>query len=398
MNAFKGVSEKLLRHRLSRREFTRRAAALGLTASTVATGRAAIPARARAQDKGTLGYWGAPIEVPGDDWSQVEEDLGYKIFFQDNGSALGPVISRLAAGGAEDQFDIVSLNRGAQRELAAGGFIVEVDPSRVENAAKAHSYWPLDSDLYKYEGKLYGIPIMGNGDSVAYLPDRTSGVIDSYGALFDPEFKGRTALEGRWSASMQKTATYLKFHNLAAIDDPSEMKPEELTAVADFLIEHKKNGQFRTFWNGWEDAITLMGTEEVIVMDTWEPVVYALREQGMNVEYAEPKEGYMLWLVANYLLKSAVDRGQEQAYYDMTNYQFGGWYGATITGLRGYITATSLAQEYAKEHPDEFDYERIKEIQDGAERKFQVIGGYWENMRPEYLEDYEREFQRVLSA
>src|SRR5215212_1247802 len=111
MNAFNGVNEKLLRHRLSRREFTRRAAALGLTASTVATGRAAIPARARAQDKGTLGYWGAPIEVPGDDWSQVEEDLGYKIFFQDNGSALGPVISRLAAGGAEDQFDIVSLNR-----------------------------------------------------------------------------------------------------------------------------------------------------------------------------------------------------------------------------------------------------------------------------------------------
>ena len=103
---------------------------------------------------------------------------------------------------------------------------------------------------------------MGNGDSVAYLPDKT-GEITSLEALFDPEFKGKTALENRWSAAMIKTAIYLKGNDLESINDPGDMTPDELKAVADFLIEKKKEGQFRTFWNGWEDAISLLGNEEV---------------------------------------------------------------------------------------------------------------------------------------
>lgn len=304
-------AEAFLNQELTRRQFLKRMAILGMSAAAMnsvlascGAPPAAEPVEAGQQPtaagsgelKGTINYWGSPIEVPGDDWGPIEQETGWKMNFVDNGSALGPVLAGLAAGTAQEQFDIISLNRGAQNVLVPEGHLVPVDASKFDNSKFAYDYWPLDSDLYKYNGELYGVPVMGNGDSVAYLPDRV-GEITSLGALFDPELKGKTALENRWSAAMIKTAIYLKGSEQAAIDDPGDMTPDELKLVADFLIENKKKGQFRTFWNGWEDAITLLGNEEVWVMDTWEPVVYALKAEGMNVEYAWPKEGFMFWLV-----------------------------------------------------------------------------------------------------
>ncbi len=31
----------------------------------------------------------------------------------------------------------------------------------------------------------------------------------------------------------------------------------------EFLIKHKTDGQFRTFWNGWEQGVQLVANEEV---------------------------------------------------------------------------------------------------------------------------------------
>jgi putative spermidine/putrescine transport system substrate-binding protein len=401
--------ERLTNDKLTRRQFLKSMLGLGISVASInsilaACGRPpASPVETGetpsggTTNKGTVNYWGSPIEIPGDDWGPIVQETGWEMNFVDNGSALGPVLAGLAAGTAQNQFDIISLNRGAQMVLAPENYIVPVDPAKFPNSAKAYNYWPLNSDLYKYEGKLYGIPVMGNGDSVAYLPDKT-GEITSLSALFDPDFKGKTALENRWSAALIKTAIYLKGNDLETIKDPGDMTPDELKLVADFLIEKKKEGQFRTFWNGWEDAISLLGNEEVWIMDTWEPVVYALKAEGKNVEYAWPKEGFMFWLVANYLLKGAVDRGKEQAFYDLCNFQFSGWYVAKIATVRGYLVPTGLGIEYAKAHPDEFDVAELERLQANARRKFEEYPGYWEHYAPTYMSDYEEQWQRVLSA
>jgi putative spermidine/putrescine transport system substrate-binding protein len=412
----KNVNRKLdqdinlfMNEKLTRRQFLKRMGILGLSIASMNTILASCgkppatptesskPTEVKSSNKGTINYWGSPIEIPGDDWGPIVQETGWQMNFVDNGSALGPVLAGLAAGTAQEQFDIISLNRGAQMVLAPDNYIVPIDPTKFSNSNKAYDYWPLNSDLYKYDGKPYGIPVMGNGDSVAYLPDKT-GEITSLGALFDPAFKGKTALENRWSAAMIKTAIYLKGNNIESINDPGDMKPDELKAVAEFLIEKKKEGQFRTFWNGWEDAISLIGNEEVWIMDTWEPVVYALKSQGKNIEYAWPKEGFMFWLVANYLLKGAVDRGKEQAFYDLCNYQFSGWYVAQIATVRGYLTPTSLGVDYAKAHPEEFDVQELERLQANARKKFEEYPGYWEHYAPTYMSDYEEQWQRVLSA
>ncbi len=45
----------------------------------------------------------------------------------------------------------------------------------------------------------------------------------------------------------------------------------------EFLIKHKRDRQFHTFWNGWEQGLQLLGQPEVRVMTGWEPIVYAAR-------------------------------------------------------------------------------------------------------------------------
>ena len=64
-------------------------------------------------------------------------------------------------------------------------------------------------DFIGYDGKIYGVPTVLQGDSFAYLPDQT-GELDSYAALFDPKFKGFVSLEDNYTTAGQKTALYLK--------------------------------------------------------------------------------------------------------------------------------------------------------------------------------------------
>jgi putative spermidine/putrescine transport system substrate-binding protein len=289
--------------------------------------------------------------------------------------------------------------------LVDNDLIVEIDTSQIPN-------WQKDTyiqqyiapgtpgfDFIGYKNKIYGVPTVLQGDSFAYLPDVT-GPLDSYGALFDPKWKGYVALEDNYTTAGQKTALYLKKNKLANIKDPSNMTPGELKTVIDFLIEKKKEGQFRVIWTGFEQAVNLLMNKEVYVMDCWEPMVFVARNKGLNVLYADPKEGYLLWAMAAYIV-NAPERTAEKtkAVYDLLNFMLGPWYGAKITEMRGYMTNPQAA-EYAKTHPDEFsakEAKKVAEISDGVKRKFDK-GGTWQNRWPTHVEEYESEWARFKAV
>ena len=117
------------------------------------------------------------------------------------------------------------------------------------------------------------------------------------------------------------------------------MTKEEFKTVIDFLIEQKKKGQFRVIWNSFEQAVNLITSKEVYVIDCWEPMVFVAKTKGIDAVYADPKEGYLLWAMAAYLVKNP-NRTAEQtaAAYALLDFMLGGWYGAKITDLRGYMT------------------------------------------------------------
>jgi putative spermidine/putrescine transport system substrate-binding protein len=122
--------------------------------------------------------------------------------------------------------------------------------------------WAKEIPYTSYDGKRYGLPVVINADSMIYLPDKV-GLIDSYAAVFDPKLKGRTSMEDAWINSVIFTAIYLKDNFEKNIKNPGDLDKDELEFVMAFLIQKKKEGQFRKFWNGWEDGLRLVLQSEV---------------------------------------------------------------------------------------------------------------------------------------
>lgn len=341
---------------------------------------------------------------PGD-WTKFEKATDDYVNVVSMGNGPSAVVNALLAGGGQFEFDIINIVGGMQKPLVDNDLIVPLDTLRLKNWAKdtyIESYLGKGTpgfDFIGYQDKIYGVPTVLQGDSFAYLPQET-GPLDSYAALFDPKFKGYVALEDNYTTAGQKTALYLKKSGQAQIGDPANMTPEEVKTVIDFLIEHKKAGQFRVIWSSFEQAVNLLTSKEVHVMDCWEPMVFVAKSQGHDAVYADPKEGYLLWAMAAYIVKNNERSASDmEDTYQLLDFMLGPWYGAKITLLRGYMT-NPQAPDYAKSHPDEFTAEeaaRVAEITEGVKRKFEQ-GGTWQNRWPAHVEVYEEEWQRFKAA
>jgi putative spermidine/putrescine transport system substrate-binding protein len=387
---------------LSRRQVLQAGAALSLGAGLVGSGRLAPRALAAGR---TLTIADVGVGDPGSDWSPFEEPTGDQVNLVSIGNAPSAVINQLIAGGGLTTFDVINIVGGMQKPLVDNDLILELDPSRLSNWKSnvyIEQYLASGTPGFQfigYEDRIYGVPTVLQGDSFAYLPQET-GDLDSYAALFDSRFKGFVALEDNYTTAGQKTALFLKRSGQAEINDPADMTPEEVRTVIDFLIEHKKAGQFRVIWSSFEQAVNLITSKEVHVIDCWEPMVFVARDQGHDVVYAAPKEGYLLWAMAAYVVNNP-ERNEEDlsATYELLNFMLGPWYGAKITLLRGYMT-NPMAPEYAQAHPEEFSPEeaaRIAEITDGVQQKFEQ-GGTWQNRWPTNVDVYEEEWQRFKAA
>jgi len=384
----------------SRRDLMR----LGIVSGAAAMAWSAGPERALAAG-GTLNFADIGVGDPDGDWSRFSKPSGWNVNLVAIGNAPSAILNVLVAGGGTASYDVINIVGGMQKPLVDNSLIEPIDTAKLPN-------WSKDANIQGflakgtpgfnfigYQDKVYGVPTVLQGDSFAYLPEKT-GPLDSYAALFDPKFKGYVALEDNYTTAGQKTALYLKHAKLADIANPDDMTAAEFKKVVDFLIDQKKKGQFRVIWSSFQQAVDLIVNKEVYVIDCWEPMVFVAKSKGIDAVYADPKEGYLLWAMAAYLTKNPKRTAETtQAAYELLNFMLGGWYGAKITVMRGYMTNTD-APDYAKAHADEFPADMAKKVADitqNVRRKF-AKGGTWQNRWPTQVDVYESEWSRFKAA
>ena len=383
---------------LSRREALKLALAAGASAGVL--GRLSS-----AHAAGTINFADIGVGDTDGDWSRYTKASGYNVNLVAIGNAPSEILNVLVASGGAGTYDVINIVGGMQKPLVDNDLIEELDTSKLPGWAKNRNIGEFLSkgspgfNFIGYNDKIYGCPTVLQGDSFAYLPEKT-GPLDSYAAMFDPKFKGYVALEDNYTTAAAKTALYLKASGKAQIANVDDMTADEIKTVVDFLIEQKKAGQFRVIWNSFQQAVDLLVNKEVYVMDCWEPMVFVAKSKGIDAVYADPKEGYLLWAMAAYIVKNP-NRSPEQtaAAYQLLDYMLGGWYGAKITTLRGYMTNTD-APEYAKANSGEFSAEeaaKVESITTNVRNKF-AKGGTWQNRWPTAVEAYEAEWSRFKSA
>ena len=202
------------------------------------------------------------------------------------------------------------------------------------------------------------VPQFYNCDSIGYRYDLIGRDIDSWGALLDPEFKGKSAIINDYLLTPGWAAGYLKASGIIPeIQRTGNMTHDELDKVIDYLIERKKDGQFRVIWEDYGQCVNLLASGEAWVTDAWNPVVEDVKKQGVVCKYAFPKEGFTAWYHGVAVRK---DTENMEAALDYVNFCLEGWWGSQVA-TQGYYSPTTTCDAYLKTtnntSPDYNDYE-----------------------------------------
>jgi putative spermidine/putrescine transport system substrate-binding protein len=388
---------------MTQAEFNRRQM-MALMGSTAAV--AGLPGAALAQD-GALKFWAPGIARVGEkDWSSMEAEAGISIAAIAKSARADEAIQKMVVGDGNALYDAMTDNGGGMEDaLASQNAIAELDVSRIPNWSIVEARY-LDggaaADTIRYEGKVVAIPYISNADALAFNYSVIGEELTSWEVLFDAQFKGRAALQNDFGPTLTNTAIYLKQSGKQDIENPSDMSEAEVKGVCQFLIEKKKAGQFRTFWDGFQNGVDLLASEEVLVASTWEPVqIVAGRKSGKDIRYGTMKEGHQAWNNVIMLTRGGLERGMDDAFYKLANLYLSPWFGArTLAGL-GFTPQMTGVNDYVDAHPEVFDDATKALIAGRLARKKErlaVPGNSWQNVFPTNNRAYQDWWSRVQAA
>ena len=387
---------------MNQHDFTRRQM-MALAGSAAAV--AGLGTAARANE--ALKLWTIGVaKVGAKDWSAMEAQAGISIAYNAKSARADEAIQKMVVGDGNALYDAMSDNGGGMEDaLASQGVITELDVSQIPNWANilpAYNEGGAAADTIRYDGKIVCVPYISNADSLAQNVSVIGEELDTWEALFDEQFKGRAAMQNDFGPTLTNTAIYLKQSGKQDIDNPSDMTPDEVKSVCQFLIEMKKKGQFRTFWDGFQNGVDLLASEEVLVSSCWEPIqVVAAKKSAKDIRYGTMKEGHQTWNNMFMLTKGGMERGQADNFYKLMNVYLSPWFGArTLAGL-GFTPQMQGVNEYVDANPDDFDDAAKAVIAARLERKqarIAVTGNAWQNVFPTNIRDYQDWWARVQAA
>ena len=393
---------------MRQQDFTRRVFVQSLAgvAALAATGR--VPG-VSAQDAQKLKLWAAVIhKVGAKDWTAMEQQAGVGIAYTTKSARADEAIQKMVVGDGNQLFDAMTDNGGGMEDaLASQGAIVPLDTSKIpnwKNILPIYNEGGMAAHTLRYEGQVVATPMNSNADSMAYDYQALGFHPDSWGVMLDSQFKGRVALQNDFGPTLTTMAIYVKESGKIDIEDPSNMKPDEVRAVCQFLIDYKKKGQFRTFWDGFQNGVGILASGEVLMSSCWEPIqIVAQKKTGekADIRYGTMKEGHQSWNNVLMLTKGGRERGVDDLYYKLANVYLSPWFGArTLAGL-GFGAQMTGVDAYIDSHPDDFSAAEKARVLDILERKnarYAVKGNAWQNVFPTHIRDYQDWWARLQAA
>ncbi|MEM9503017.1 MAG: extracellular solute-binding protein [Cyanobacteria bacterium P01_E01_bin.43] len=213
------------------------------------------------------------------------------------------------------------------------------------------------------------IPFQYNADTLGYRPDLINRPIETWGELFNEEFRGKTSILDIPQIGIMDAAMVAEALGLMTFADKGNMTKAEIDQIIGILKEQKAAGQFRAFWKTFDESVNLMASDEVVLQSMWSPAVAAVQSQGIECIYAPLKEGYRGWGGGVGLSKN-LEGIQLDAAYEYLNWMLEGWVGAFL-GRQGYYSA---APENSKQYMSEAEWAYWYEGQPASEDMVDPFG------------------------
>lgn len=323
---------------------------------------------------------------------KAQEDLGFKVEMR----ALSTEENNQIAITQPDQYDIFDGEYFSLPLVVPSGNLRPIDVNRVTDYDKIVSFFrtgtfdgmPVEQSQgtapYKVQ-YLKGadstefsetptdfatlIPFQYNADTLGYRPDLVGRKIESWGELFNEEFRGKTSILDIPQIGIMDAAMVAEALGLMTFGDKGDMTKAEIDQITEILKEQKRAGQFRAFWKTFDESVNLMTSGEVVLQSMWSPAVTAVQSKGIDCIYAPLKEGYRGWGGGIGLSKN-LEGAKLDAAYEYINWMLEGWVGAFL-GRQGYYSA---APENAKKYMSQAEWDYWYEGKEAAEDMVDPFG------------------------
>ncbi len=198
-------------------------------------------------------------------------------------------------------FDIISPTNVRSLQWSPLKLIQPFDMNRVNTTTVNSAMLKIGESEWNFEGKgVHWLPHIWGTEAMAWRTDLYSppGGIPSYGNVWQPEVQGKTMM--RPHSGMLGAGLYMETIGKLnpgdvwrAYQSEEKMRPvwEKITK---FVVDNKK--QIKLFWNDADSQKNGLLNEGVVVGQTWDGPVLALKSQGEPVTYQAPREGAMAWV------------------------------------------------------------------------------------------------------
>ncbi len=307
--------EKIPEKRITRRDFLKKSAKIGIGAGVGLTMMDSILMGGGGEEKAPAVIEGKKLEIRWLGWehynvkkltAEFENMYNCKVsagFFDANSEAY----NKLKAGGTRD-FDLVMADGFWPRLYATQGMSQPVDYDKLSNLKYSHDdFIPPKYVLLREEKGTnmiaapncwggYGFTV--NLEKIAE-EDRNTIML-----LFNEKYKGHLSTSGRHDENIALAGIYVCYHNGRTKDpnfNPYQLTDHELEEVKKMLIKQK--GLLVMRWHAVEDLERLMRSEVVWASPEWSGIYrriyfdYLDGKSDLQMDHIlQPKEGGLGWV------------------------------------------------------------------------------------------------------
>ncbi|SOD97175.1 extracellular solute-binding protein [Caenispirillum bisanense] len=255
-----------------------------------------------------------PISVRFDGWGGVTSEAFRKYAFNPYEKATGnKVVEGTFASGDEFLTRVKAGQEGEYNVFHASGVFdyaryvglgygVELNEKNIPNLALV---MPALMKPYREvtNGTLSAAPYDYGTTGIAYNRDHVSDEeVKEMGAkiLWSEKYKNKIGGWNDWR-------TRIWYAALATGQDPNNI--QDMDAVWESLRDHRKN--LLKYWTSGAELMSLLASGEIYLTEAWSGRVAALQQQGHNIGYHDPKNGFA-WQECLMVLKGSPMEATEQ--------------------------------------------------------------------------------------
>ena len=248
-------------------------------------------------------------------------------------------------------FDLISPTGMRALQWEQLGVLQPFDMDRIPTANLNPSMLAVGYDDWNFGDKgSHWVPQLWGTEALSWRTDKWTPTDLSYGDLWSEEMNGKVM--GRPHSMMLGAGLYLE---TAGTLEPGDMKKaytDEATmrpiwqTVTDFVVAKKDGGQLKKFWNDADGQKTGFMQEDVVLGQTWDGPILAMKGEGLPVAYVAPKEGALAWIDG---IAMPVGAKNTDEIYAFLEFSFRPDMGGLTANKPGYNSAVVGSDEFLSE-------------------------------------------------